>query len=131
MKKKLKITDKTQCKACLECVRACSETFYKTFHQDLSCIHIEADKNGEPDPKVCVSCGKCMRVCTKGAIHANKQGVLIINRKLCDNCGDCVAACPLQVMVMVKEPEPRVTKCVACGICAKVCPVGILEIVEA
>lgn len=128
--KKLKIADKSLCKACLACERACSEAFFKVFDQKLSCIHIEAKENGEPNPKFCVQCGKCMRTCKVGAIHANNQGVLIIDKNLCTKCGECVAACPLHVMVKVTEPAPKVSKCIACGICAKACPMGIIEVVE-
>ena len=128
--KKLKITDKTQCKACLACVRACSEAFYKTFDQDLSCIQILAGANGEPKPTICVQCGKCAKACTHGAITQNAKGVYVIDQKLCVKCGDCVAACPLHVMVKTAEPE-KVSKCIACGICGKACPMVILEIVEA
>jgi len=124
--KKLKITDKTQCKACLACVRACSESFYKKFDQDLSCIHIEADAKAQPAPKLCVQCGKCMRTCTHDAIKQNNQGVYIIDKSKCVKCGDCVKACPLHIMVLTEE---KVSKCIACGICAKACPMGILEVV--
>ena len=126
--KKLTVTDKSLCKACLACEIACSEAFYKEFNPAYSCIHIEAAKDGEPNPKVCVSCGKCMRTCKQGAIKANNQGVLIIDQKLCTKCGECVEACPLHIMVMHEEEPKKVSKCIACGICAKACPMGILEV---
>lgn len=127
--KKLKVTDKTLCKACLACEIACSEAFFKEFNPDLSCIRIDAMENGDPKPVVCVQCGKCMRTCKNGAIKQNSKGTYIVDQKLCTKCGDCVAACPLHVMPMTKEPA-KVTKCIACGICAKACPMGILEVVE-
>ena len=127
--KKLKVTDKTQCKACLECVRACSEAFYKQFDQDLSCIQIVAGKDGEPVPAVCIQCGKCAKACTHGAITQNAKGVWMIDQKLCQHCGDCVKACPFHVMPQTAQPA-KVTKCIACGICAKACPMQILEVVE-
>ncbi|MCQ2552544.1 MAG: 4Fe-4S binding protein [Clostridia bacterium] len=127
--KKLKITDKTQCKACLACEVACSEAFYKVFNPELSCIRIEAGNNGEPAPKLCVQCGKCEKACTHGAISKNAKGVYMIDQKKCVQCGDCVAACPFHVMVKTVEPA-KVSKCIACGICAKACPMGILEVVE-
>ena len=34
--KKLKVKDASLCKACLQCVGACSTSFYKTFDPDLS-----------------------------------------------------------------------------------------------
>ena len=129
MKKKLVITDKKACMACLECVQACSNAFYKVFDPDKSCIRIAAGPDLKPVPKTCVQCGKCARTCPQQAISQNAKGVYVIDKKLCNGCGECVKACPMGVMV--KAPErPTTTKCIACGICAKACPMGILEIQE-
>ena len=35
--KKLTVKKGTQCMACLECVRACSEAFYKEFDPSKAC----------------------------------------------------------------------------------------------
>ena len=73
--KKLSVKKDSQCMACLECVRACSEAFYKEFHQDLSCIRIVAKGTGAK-PNVCIQCGKCMKACEHEAITQNpKTGV--------------------------------------------------------
>ncbi len=126
--KKLVVNKNAECMACLECVRACSEAFYKEFHPDYATIRINAKGTGAK-PNVCIQCGKCMRVCEHGAITQNpKTGVYMINKKLCVGCGKCVEECPMKVMV--HKPENPVSKCIACGICAKVCPMEILEIVE-
>ena len=115
--------------ACLECVRACSNAFYKEFHPDKSCIQI-VQRNGKVRPMTCVQCGKCARTCEHGAIVQNpKTGVYMINKKLCVGCGKCKEACPFGVLVF--EPEmPNASKCIACGICAKACPMDVLEITE-
>ena len=127
--KKLAVKKTEKCMACLQCVQACSEAFYKEFHPDYSCIQIVAGKNGGAKPNVCIQCGKCMRVCEHGAITQNpKTGVYMINKKLCVKCGKCVEACPMKVMVMAEESAP--SKCIACGICVKACPMEVLEIVE-
>ena len=127
--KKLVVKKGGECMACLQCVQACSEAFYKEFHPDYSCIQIVSGKNGGAKPNVCIQCGKCMRVCEHGAITQNpKTGVYMINKKLCVGCGKCVAECPMKVMAH-KEGNP-VSKCIACGICVKACPMEILEIVE-
>ena len=127
--KKLVVKKGGECMACLQCVQACSEAFYKEFHPDYSCIQIVAGKNGGAKPNVCIQCGKCMRVCEHGAITQNpKTGVYMINKTLCVGCGKCVAECPMKVMAH-KEGNP-VSKCIACGICVKACPMEILEIVE-
>ena len=126
--KKLVVNKNAECMACLECVRACSEAFYKEFHPDYAALRINAKGTGAK-PSVCIQCGKCMKACEHGAITQNpKTGVYMINKKLCVGCGKCVEECP--VKVMVHKPENPVSKCIACGICVKVCPMEILEVVE-
>ena len=98
-KKKLVVTDKTACMACLACAQACSEAFYKVSDPAKSCIQIVVGKDGEPVPKTCIQCGKCARTCKQGAISQNAKGVFVIDKKLCNGCGECVAVCPMQVMV--------------------------------
>lgn len=126
--KKLTVKKGIECMACLECVRACSEAFYKVFDPDKACIQI-IEKNKAAKPMTCVQCGKCAKVCEFGAITQNPKGVYMINKKLCTGCGKCVEACPFHVMVKVPE-APTTSKCIACGICAKVCPMELLEVVE-
>lgn len=126
--KKLAVKKDSTCMACLACVRACSEAFYKEFSFDKSCIQI-IEKNGAPKPMVCIQCGKCAKVCEVGAITQNPKGVYMINKKLCTGCGKCKEVCPFGVIVKT-EDTPVASKCIACGICVKACPVEILEIVE-
>ena len=126
--KKLAVKKNVECMACLECVRACSEAFYKEFHPDYSCIQIVAKGTGAK-PNVCIQCGKCMKACEHEAITQNpKTGVYMINKKNCVGCGKCVEVCPMKVMV--HKADNPVSKCIACGICVKVCPMEVLEIVE-
>ena len=127
--KKLAVKKNETCMACLQCVQACSEAFYKTNDVTLSCIQVVEGKNGEAKPQICIQCGKCAKVCEAGAITQNpKTGVYMINKKLCVKCGKCVEICPMKVMVMAEECAP--SKCIACGICVKACPMEVLEIVE-
>ena len=126
--KKLAVKKNAECMACLECVRACSNAFYKEFDPDLSCIQIVAKGSGAK-PMTCIQCGKCAKACEQGAITQNpKTGVYMINKKLCVSCGKCVEVCPMKVMVL--KPENPASKCIACGICVKACPMEILEVVE-
>ena len=127
--KKLTVSKEYPCKACLSCVRACSEAFYKKFDPDLSCIRITAKPDGEPKVNSCIMCGKCARTCPEGAISQNAKGVYMVNKKLCTGCGKCVEACPFGLMVKA-ETSPTASKCIACGICAKACPMDVLEVVE-
>ncbi len=126
--KKLTARKDVDCKACLACVRACSEAFYKTFDPDKACIDI-IERNGAVRPMACVQCGKCAKACEHGAIAANPKGVYMIDKKRCVGCGKCVEACPFHVC---RKPADSATasKCIACGICVKACPMGVLEIVE-
>ncbi len=124
--KKLNVRKDDRCMACLSCVMACSEAFYKEADPGKSCIQI-VEKNGEPKVNNCIQCGKCMRTCEHEAITKNPKGVYMINKKKCVGCGKCVEACPMKVMVLENDIA---SKCIACGICVKACPVGILEIVE-
>ena len=127
--KKLVVKKDSQCMACLQCVQACAEAFYKEFDVTLSCIQVGVAKNGEAKPAVCIQCGKCMKVCESGAITQNpKTGVYMINKKLCTSCGKCAEICPMKVMV--SPDNGPTTKCIACGICVKACPMEVLEIVE-
>ena len=61
--KKLKVKKGSTCMACLACVEACSEAFYKEFHPDKSCIQIVEKKSVRP--MACPQCGKCAEACPK------------------------------------------------------------------
>ena len=127
--KKLSIKKGVQCMACLECVRACSNAYYKEFHPDKAALKI-VQRNDTVKPMVCVQCGKCAAACEHGAITQNpKTGVYMVNKKLCVGCGKCVEACPFGVMLQVAG-APAASKCIACGICVKACPMEVLEIRE-
>ena len=126
--KKLTVKKGSTCMACLSCVVACSQAYYKELDPGKSCIQI-IERNGAAKPMVCVQCGKCAKACEAGAITQNPKGVYMVNRKLCVGCGKCVEACPFGLMVKAAD-KPTASKCTACGICAKACPMDILEIVE-
>ncbi|MCI9067235.1 MAG: 4Fe-4S binding protein [Lachnospiraceae bacterium] len=126
--KKLTMKKGGECMACLACVSACSEAFYKEFDPGKACIRIE-EKKDVVKPAMCIQCGKCARTCEHGAIKQNAKGTYVIDKKLCVGCGKCVEACPMKVMVM-PAGAANPSKCIACGICAKACPMGILEVVE-
>ena len=58
--------------ACLECVEACSNAYYKESNVLKSCIQI-VERKGEPKPMACPQCGKCAEVCEAGAITQNTK----------------------------------------------------------
>lgn len=114
--------------ACLQCMVACSEAFYKVIDINKSCINIIETGNGG-EAVTCDQCGKCAEACEFSAITKNSKGVYMINKKLCTSCGKCVEACLYQLIVKPNEASIA-SKCIACGICAKACPEGILEIAD-
>ena len=60
--KKLSVIKGIECQACLSCVNACSETFYKEENVLKSCIQV-VEKNGVVKPMTCIQCGKCEQHC--------------------------------------------------------------------
>ncbi|NLO48500.1 MAG: 4Fe-4S binding protein [Clostridiales bacterium] len=127
--KKVKVKNQSKCYSCFQCMVTCSETFYKVYDEDKSCIRIDNKKDGSLWVKACPQCGKCANACEYGAIKQNAKGVYMIDKKLCVGCGKCVEACPFGLMV--KDPEKSApSKCIACGKCVNVCPMDVLELVE-
>lgn len=41
----------------------------------------------------CIGCGACASVCPNGALFADAEGKMNINRDKCDNCLECVEVC--------------------------------------
>ena len=96
--KKLTVKKGSQCMACLECVRACSNAFYKEFHPDKSCIQI-IERNGAAKPMVCVQCGKCKEACPFGVL-VQEEG---LPASKCIACGICAKACPMGILEVVEK----------------------------
>ena len=93
--KKLVVSKENPCKACLSCVRACSEAFYKTFDPDLSCIRITAKADGEPKVMSCIMCGKCVEACP---MHVMVMAPGADKPSKCIACGICAKACPMGIL---------------------------------
>ena len=97
--KKLTVKKGTQCMACLECVRACSEAFYKEFDPSKACLQI-IERNGAAKPMVCVQCGKCKDACPFGVLVKVEEAP---NASKCIACGICAKACPMEILEVVEK----------------------------
>ena len=111
--------------ACLACVGACSEAFYKVFDPDKACLQIVEKKAVRPI--ACPQCGKCAEACPEGAITQNPKGVYMINKKKCTGCGKCAEACPAEA---ISEGDGKYVidadACLDCGTCEGECPTGAI-----
>ncbi len=127
--KRLFVNNSSRCIGCLECVRACSETFFGERDPRYGALKI-VEKNGEWKPVTCLQCGKCAAVCRAGAIKQLPSGVWTIDRKLCTGCGECSRVCPVHV-ITTSPVTGQSGKCIACGRCVSVCPMDVLQIASA
>ena len=122
--------DASKCVGCMSCVSACSLAYAKEDNPAKSRIQVLGLGGGRFQLVACdQECRKCVAECPVQAISVNKQGVVMIDKKLCVGCLACVAVCPTGAMRYFPA-EPTPFKCVACGVCVKACPTGALEIAE-
>ena len=94
--KKLAVKKDAECMACLQCVTACSEAFYKQADVTLACIQIVAKGTGAK-PNTCIQCGKCVEACPM------KVMVMKDTASKCIACGICAKACPMEVLEIVEK----------------------------
>ncbi|MDO4572008.1 MAG: 4Fe-4S binding protein [Clostridia bacterium] len=103
------------------------------------------------NPKRCVSCGVCGRVCPKGAVLDDAGAPCAalprprwpkpaIDASLCSACGMCVSVCRAGALrisppayrgdyhVFAELFEPK--KCVACALCVAECPLNAIRMEE-
>ena len=100
--KKLFVKKDVPCMACLECVRACSNAYYKEFHPDKAALKI-VQRGENVRPMVCVQCGKCAEACPEGIdLHA---GAPTTRLSECVKCGECKHVCPVQAITFPFFPK--------------------------
>jgi ferredoxin len=113
-----------------ECEAACALKVFKCEDPSRAALHIMALENATGMAVICDQCGDCAVVCPADALKRNKQGVVMLSKKMCVACYTCIGFCEKNAFERNPEwLEPY--KCTACGICVKACPLSALEIAEA
>lgn len=56
----------------------------------------------EVNPKLCRSCGSCLKACETGAMGEDDVHKAVIDQSRCTACGRCVQACKLRAIVKRK-----------------------------
>jgi len=57
------------------------------------------------DPKSCVACATCVKVCPYGAPHINEVGKAEIEAAMCMGCGSCAAECPARAITLRNQED--------------------------
>jgi heterodisulfide reductase subunit A len=76
----------------------------------LSRTHLEiAGQIAHVDPKNCVACATCVKVCPYGAPLLNPLNKAEIQTAKCMGCGSCVAACPARTISLRHQEDSQVS----------------------
>lgn len=90
------------------------------------------------DPKKCIRCGICEKVCSEAYFKENNREKSCIrindilngypNIVVCTQCGECADVCNTEVIKKDKNGVFRINKdeCVGCLMCVGYCPIGAM-----
>ncbi len=121
-------TDDAKCVGCMTCTSVCSKLYFKEENPAKSTIMVNEVGSGSFHLVACdQECRACLRECPVKAISVNKNGIVVIDKKLCVGCLACVAVCPTGAMRWYPG-NPTPFKCISCGACARACPKAALEV---
>lgn len=111
-----------------------------TYEGIQDCLAAQLQGGGHKEcASACLGFGDCVRACSFGAITIDENNLAVVDPEKCTGCKLCVAACPRNVISMIKadahvqvacgskEKGPLVRKicpqgCIGCRICVRECP---------
>jgi heterodisulfide reductase subunit A-like polyferredoxin len=80
----------------------------------LSRAHLEiAGQIAHVDPKNCVACATCVKVCPYGAPMLNQLNKAEIQAAKCMGCGSCTAACPARTISLRHQEDGQISAMLA------------------
>lgn len=105
------------CSQCQSCVPVCPQGI--RCSDVIMALRNEAAKRGlatparlaglgllaQVDPRKCVACLTCVRLCPFAAPHVNEEGAAYIDPELCRACAICVIECPAGAISLAPSLE--------------------------
>ena len=111
-----------------ECEQVCATQVFKLDDPAGAALHVR-EVDGRAGAVLCDQCGDCLVVCPSEALGRNRQGVIMLDKRLCVSCYVCVGFCE-QGAFQRRPDRMEPYKCTACGVCVKACPNGALSVAE-
>jgi anaerobic carbon-monoxide dehydrogenase iron sulfur subunit len=132
---KVLMVNPQKCTGCRSCEIMCSFNKTSEFNPKYSAVTVYTyDEALISVPVMCMQCddAACIKVCPVGATAKDKNGAVVIDKKLCIGCKMCMMACPLGC-ISYSFIQKEMIKCNLCGgdpKCVQICPSQALEFKE-
>ena len=126
------VSDLEKCTGCRLCELVCSEVKKKLYNPKKALIRVVSSPPGFAIAISCRLCEKppCVASCPEGALEADENGMIIVDKDKCNGCSWCFHVCDFGAIVL--DPEEKIVRtCDLCDgdpECVKVCPEGALEL---